>query len=76
MENHTMATKKVAKTPAIKVSKAETRGNWAAASFQGTLYETQSDVINYLATLAHADTAKVAVDTFQGTIYTFVIFKQ
>lgn len=71
-----MTTEANTATAVTKVSDTESRGNWAAASFQGTLYETQSDVINYLATLAHADTAKVVVDTFQGTIYTFVIFRQ
>lgn len=55
----------------------EAGANWAVAAFQGTLYETQSSIINFLSSnsVTNSASAKVVTDSFQGTSYTFVVYE-
>jgi len=61
------------KKPEIK---RQAGSNWAVASLKGTLYETQSWVMDFLsgAQVPDPGSAKVVADGFEGG-YTYVIFK-
>jgi hypothetical protein len=53
-------------------------GNWAVASFQGTLYQTQTQIMDFLAsgTVKDAASAKIATDTdSSGVARTYVVFE-
>jgi hypothetical protein len=59
-----------------KITK-EAGANWAVATFTGTLYETQTSVLNFLNSnqVKNSASAKIATDTFQNVAYTFVVFE-
>jgi hypothetical protein len=51
-----------------------TRGKWAVAVYQGTLYETQTQITYLLSSIGEPDSAKILVDTFKGQTYSIVYY--
>ena len=52
----------------------EAGGKWAVAVYQGTLYETQSQIASLLNSISQPDSAKILVDTYKGQPYSIVIY--
>jgi hypothetical protein len=58
-----------------KAKKAKTAGeNWATAVFQGSIYQMQTQIMNFLDGLTDPDSAKIATETFQGQAYSYVFY--
>jgi len=51
-----------------------TGAKWAVAVYQGTLYETQTQVANLLNSITQPDSAKILVDTYKGQPYSIVFY--
>ena len=49
-------------------------GKWAVAVYQGTLYETQTQIANLLNSIALPDSAKILVDAYKGQAYSLVFY--
>jgi hypothetical protein len=48
--------------------------NWGVQAFKGTLYETQTQIMNLLSSLKDPESAKILTDSFENEPYSFVFF--
>ena len=49
-------------------------GKWAVAAYQGTLYETQTQIATLLSSISYPESAKIMEDTFKGQAYSMVYY--